>query len=489
MPSAPKDCVVDMSLATLDERTRRQVVATIADPTAFATLQRQGDQCGWCSHPIRLIGHSTRVDTLTGEVLASFSSLDQPGAMLMKACGTRRASRCQSCAALYASDARQLVRAGLLGGKGVSEDVATHPMVFATFTAPGFGAVHSTRGGRVCHQTNGERTCRHGQSTRCLRQHRSGDALLGTPLCPDCYDYEGSVLWNATCPELWRRTTIYVRRELARTLGLTVKQFSATTRLSFARVAEFQRRGVVHLHAILRLDPLDQRPLALDVNDLTSALRSAATKVWAPIERDVSEQPASAKWGHQLDVRTVNVDLNNTSGTSARAIANYLAKYATKSADELGVLDQRLTGLDDLKTRDVSDHVARLVATAWRLGASPQLQRLRHWAHSLGFGGHWLTKSRAYSVTFKKLRAERQAWRVQRHQGVNQEHSITIGVWNWVGTGWRTLGDAWFALERQRTTLRSRIEARDARCIKKQRALEHWIDPSHWEHDLEAVEP
>ena len=489
MRSGPKDCVVDMSLATLHEQTQREVVATIAHPSSFATLLRQGDQCGWCSHPIRLIGQSTRVDTLTGEVLGSFSTLNQPGGMLMKACGTRRASRCRSCASLYASDARQLVRAGLLGGKGVSESIATHPMVFATFTAPSFGAVHSTRGGRVCHQTNGERTCRHGQSTRCYRQHRKGDEVLGTPLCPDCYDYEGSVRWNATCPELWRRTTIYVRRELARTLGLSVKEFSATTRLSFTRVAEFQRRGVVHLHAILRLDPLDQRQLALDVNDLMSALRSAATKVWAPIECDVSEGPTGAKWGHQLDVRIVNVDSNNTSGTSARAVANYLAKYATKSADELGALDQRLTGLDDLKTRDVSDHVARLVATAWRLGASPQLQRLRYWAHSLGFGGHWLTKSRAYSVTFKKLRAERQAWQVQRHQGANQEHSITIGVWNWVGTGWRSLGDAWFALERQRTTLRSRIEARDARCIEKQRELELWIDPSHWEHDIEAVEP
>ena len=27
---------------------------------------------------------------------------------------------------------------------------------------------------------------------------------------------------------------------------------------------------------------------------------------------------------------------------------------------------------------------------------------------------------------------------VQRHHGVSQEHSITIGVWNWIGTGWRT---------------------------------------------------
>ena len=34
------------------------------------------------------------------------------------------------------------------------------------------------------------------------------------PLCPDCYDYSATVVWNAHAPELWRRTTIAIRRRL-----------------------------------------------------------------------------------------------------------------------------------------------------------------------------------------------------------------------------------------------------------------------------------
>jgi hypothetical protein len=38
----------------------------------------------------------------------------------------------------------QLIYAGLAGGrKGVPEQVAEHPQVFASLTAPSFGAVHS----------------------------------------------------------------------------------------------------------------------------------------------------------------------------------------------------------------------------------------------------------------------------------------------------------------------------------------------------------
>jgi hypothetical protein len=40
-----------------------------------------------------------------------------------------------------------------------------------------------------------------------------------------------------------------------------------------------------------------------------------------------------------------------------------------------------------------------MLEPAWNLGAQPELVKLRHWAHTLGFGGHWLTKSRRYSVT------------------------------------------------------------------------------------------
>ncbi|MHB1210243.1 MAG: replication initiator [Acidimicrobiales bacterium] len=488
-------------LARPGDRALSEVIARVSDPASLANLQRQGEQCGWCAHPIRLIGNSVSVDTATGEILRSYSTNDEPDGVLMKACGTRRATRCPSCAALYASDARMLVRAGMSGGKGVPESVSQHPMVFATFTAPSFGPVHSAHGGQVCHVSKGPRTCRHGASASCHRHHREGDEVVGSPLCPDCYDYEQSVLWNATCPELWRRTTIYVRRELARLCDMNVKELDRSVRLSFAKVAEFQRRGVVHLHAILRVDPRDDEasvPRSIDAQLLTSAIRAAGSKVSAPLPRGFSGTSlASARWGRQLDVRVINArevdgdaSVSGESRRSSRAVANYVAKYATKSTDDLGALDRRLTSLDDLDARNVSAHFRRLVTTAWQLGALTHLSKLRTWAHSLGFGGHWLTKSRRYSVTFKFLRAERQAWQVQRQRGTApNEQSINVGVWKWIGTGWRTLGDAWLASQGQREKMQSRTEVREARCIERRSSADPWDErPRHF-LDVEAVEP
>jgi len=133
--------------------------------------------------------------------------------------------------------------------------------------------------------------------------------------------------------------------------------------------------------------------------------------------------------------------------------------------DDAGALDRRLTSLDDLRARGVSAHLYRLVETAWNLGVLPHLTRLRAWAHSLGFGGHWLTKSRRYSVTFSFLRSQRQAWQVQRRQGTANASApaIALGVWKWVGTGWRTAGDEWLAARGQTARVHSRLEARDAR--------------------------
>jgi hypothetical protein len=51
---------------------------------------------------------------------------------------------------------------------------------------------------------------------------QNADQMVGTPMCPDCYDYDGAVLYNALAPELWRRTSIYIARYLARTLGPAV---------------------------------------------------------------------------------------------------------------------------------------------------------------------------------------------------------------------------------------------------------------------------
>jgi hypothetical protein len=62
------------------------------------------------------------------------------------------------------------------------------------------------------------------------------------------------VLWNALAPELWRRTTIALHRALGRLAGLQERELRRLVRISYAKVAEIQRRGAIHFHAVLRLD-------------------------------------------------------------------------------------------------------------------------------------------------------------------------------------------------------------------------------------------
>ena len=81
-------------------------------------------QAGYCHHPIRLAGRIEQADRTTGEVRQVYDSEREPDGVLLKACGTRRESRCPSCAATYRADAYQLLAAGLKGGKGVPETIS-----------------------------------------------------------------------------------------------------------------------------------------------------------------------------------------------------------------------------------------------------------------------------------------------------------------------------------------------------------------------------
>ena len=68
-------------------------------------------------------------------------------------------------------------------------------------------------------------------------------ARRGEPLCPRCYQAAAQVLWNALAGRLWSRTTIYVYRALAQLAGLTEGELRRLVRVSFAKVAEYQKRG------------------------------------------------------------------------------------------------------------------------------------------------------------------------------------------------------------------------------------------------------
>jgi hypothetical protein len=109
----------------------------------FRTWERQLATAGDCSHPIRLRGRIDAIDLATGELAHVYdTTAAEPGGVLHVACGNRRETVCPACSAVYKRDARQLVRAGLAGGKGIPETITAHPCVFATLTAPSFGPVH-----------------------------------------------------------------------------------------------------------------------------------------------------------------------------------------------------------------------------------------------------------------------------------------------------------------------------------------------------------
>ena len=79
---------------------------------------------------------------------------------------------------------------------------------------------------------------------------------MGQPICADCYDYLGHVLFTWHLPELWRRFTITLRRTLRRELTRPGADPDAV-RVSFIKVVELQARLIPHIHALIRLDPPD----------------------------------------------------------------------------------------------------------------------------------------------------------------------------------------------------------------------------------------
>ena len=346
---------------------------------------------GGCQRPVLLRGGTDYIDGGTGELLHRYTTVYEPGGVLPIACKTRRASHCLPCAETYRADTYQLIRAGLTGGKGVPATVADHPCAFLTLTAPSFGPVHFRRekDGRVlrCRPRRGSRTCPHGIHMSCTEKHAPDDDQLGQPLCPNCYDYSGSVLFNAYAPELWRRFTITLRRALARQAGLTNKALAAQVRVSYAKVAEYQRRGVVHFHAVIRLDgpagPTSNPPTWATLALLTAAIEQAVrvVNVVTPAAPGVSARTLA--WGreHATHPITTTGDLTDTK------VAGYLAKYATKAAECTGTLDRRITPEDRLAELPVSDHARHHIAECLRLGKLHQFSwlRLTAWAHMLGF--------------------------------------------------------------------------------------------------------
>ncbi|BBZ43916.1 replication initiator [Mycobacterium parmense] len=440
--------------AVVDQMVRR------ASSMGFESWWRRAESVGFCAHPIQLTG------------------TDEFGRdrVVWTRCNNRRAQICPSCSDLYARDTWQLVHAGTAGGHhDIPEAVADRPQVFVTLTAPSYGPVHTTsrasdkrlRVRRDHHGTGGYRRCPHGKPLWCSTTHGEGDIHVGQPICVDCYDYTGHVLFTWHMPELWRRFTITLRRTLRRELRASGADPDAV-RVSFIKVVELQARLVPHIHALIRLDPRDsdncggqewQAPLT--AIELATIIQQAARTVAVTVTDSSSDTATRViRFGTQVDTHPIE---NRRAGTDSgavqedsphgrvlqgRRLARYLAKYVTKSLADVGISARRIS-TEAIADLDVSDHVRAILTTISQL-ADRGLAGVGRWLHTLGYRGHITSKSRCYSTTMTALRERRATWtREQRLKSTAHQHGFgfdstdgdDLVVWEFDRAGLTSLGD------------------------------------------------
>jgi hypothetical protein len=166
------------------------------------------------------------------------------------------------------------------------------------------------------------------------------------------------------------------------------------------------------------------------------------------------------RWGSQVDTRSITGVADRDSGRSTRVVhpeqvAAYLAKYLTKATEDFG-LPARVRSTTHARAVGASAHAVRIIAAASRLaGEGEPYVRLRDNLATLGYRGHPLTKSRAYSVTFGQLRRARRVF--AKNPGLDPEADIRqvldddadvpegfelVSSWIYVGRGYLDLDQA-----------------------------------------------
>ena len=221
-----------------------------------------------CSHPLAMLNVET-------------------GELVNVRCGTRSEKKCPGCAWVYKKDTAKILRSGLL-------DDGACRYFFLTLTAPSFGATHNV-------PKRGER-----KRCRCGAWHDADKDmdLRGVPLDCDEYDYSGQAYFNYRIGGLWNTTLTLLR-----------KWFPD---LCFAKVYEWQQRGALHVHIILRIPAAD----FLGKGDAESLLKKRASSATCG---------GWMHWGSQNDCREIR------GGVSSDKVIGYLKKavsYVTKDVCE-----------------------------------------------------------------------------------------------------------------------------------------------------------
>ncbi len=343
---------------------------------------------GDCSRPIPLLRRT--VNTKTGEV---------NHCEMWRRCQNRIASKCPSCSSLYRGDAIAVFRAGLM-----NEANKPRPFTLITLTAPGaevFGQVHSSHT-----RTNGAvKPC------ACRVRHSKGTAVLGTPINVATYNYQAAADFNAHASRLFAVTKQKLERILKR-------------KLKVIRVVEFQRRGLVHIHAVI-IGCLTQGSLELATRGGTNPrtkrqIAPAVSDSWHWGRECKADVIAGGEPGRAIFYmnKAVSYSLKDTS-SSSDAKSEHGRKMARAGSRSCNCGLSRSECLHGEQFFDVTywecDR-SGIVSKCIKKFAYQSKQRnypcRRHRIarNGWGFRGHVLAKSKAWPLTFTAVRAERREW-------------------------------------------------------------------------------
>ena len=446
-----------------------QALHRAATPDFSGWLEHTRAAAG-CTRPIRLSGTISAVEPSTGRVLIEQHTDELPDRALYKACGNRRDIACPACAWVYQRDAYQVVRSGLIGGKGVP--ATGRP-------APGrLRHLHRTilrrRPPPARHPSHLRQPAALRLPARTLPRppRPPAPASTGSPrraspaTTPTTRSSGSRCAWTATTTttrssgtyfsgELWRRTKQAIERHLAALCPPTrhpprpgrhrLRQDPPGA--ARAGVARQGRRDAAPGRRALPCPapPRRRRPRRPGTPSSRHRPASPSTTWTTPSARRRRRSPFTTPphpdrpdgwpiaWGEQVDVRRISTGRRRGHRRQGRRLPRQVRHQGHRGHRPLlhpahrrhhrrlrrpGRRPHRPPHRRLLAPRPPHPTPTPPAAPQRPTTVKPALTPnrnvyagLRRWAHMLGFGGHFLTKARRYSVTFGLLRDTRATYR------------------------------------------------------------------------------
>jgi len=187
-------------------------------------------------------------------------------------------------------------------------------------------------------------------------------------------------------------------------------------RLPTARVMEWQDRGVLHVHVIVR----GHIPTYIVEKAVNGSSPTSTRRRVMPAEHE------GQRWGEQFDVRHIN----SSDHSQLAKLGGYITKvvgYALKDVTAHGKEERKGKERFNNRLRSTTNSVVDCKKTSAECDASPELQSMgsvvrshrrqkqfcikhRRAHHQLGFTGNVLTLNRAWGSSLKRARETRIAF-------------------------------------------------------------------------------